>query len=395
MFAGLANEDGSSSSEEDDEQKPTAPPPKPPPKPVVQRGPALPEASSDEDEEEEEDEASKAARERAAGILGGIDPDDLEITIDTLHAIAKDLTIFRSRPFKALREAIGPLARELTGAGDADKRGGGRARHKSSRLGDLDPKERMKQMDRDALNHRVLRAERLARLDEMQKAEGNEDTLRLTDGSSNQALLQNNARAGGGDGGDDRNASLNAAQGESLVPFQKAPGAIPDGPAAASLGVNDEALLSAPAARLNFARSCYICKAPYRELHAFYAALCPPCAKLNWTKRAEGCNLHGRVALVTGGRMKIGFRIVLKLLRCGCEVIASTRFPIDATRRYHAETDSMQWAHRLHIVVRERELSPCGGLVWNRPSMCAWPCSDVVSHHALSPAIPGTRLARS
>ena len=33
-------------------------------------------------------------------------PDDLDITIETLRLIAKDMTIFRSRPFKALREAI-------------------------------------------------------------------------------------------------------------------------------------------------------------------------------------------------------------------------------------------------------------------------------------------------
>ena len=61
-------------------------------------------------------------------------------------------------------------------------------------------------------------------------------------------------------------------------------------------------------------------------------------------------SLYGRVALVTGGRVKIGFRIVLKLLRCGCEVIASTRFPIDAVRRYKAEEDSETWQHRLHVV---------------------------------------------
>ena len=51
----------------------------------------------------------------------------------------------------------------------------------------------------------------------------------------------------------------------------------------------------------------------YKQLHAFYAQLCMECAALNWTKRSESCNLHGRVALVTGGRVKIGFRIVLKV----------------------------------------------------------------------------------
>lgn len=61
-------------------------------------------------------------------------------------------------------------------------------------------------------------------------------------------------------------------------------------------------------------------------------------------------NLHGRVALVTGGRVKIGLRIALKLLRCGATVLVSTRFPIDAVRRFSAEADAPTWSHRLHIV---------------------------------------------
>ena len=61
-------------------------------------------------------------------------------------------------------------------------------------------------------------------------------------------------------------------------------------------------------------------------------------------------DLTGKVALVTGGRVKIGFRIVLKLLRCGCEVIASTRFPVAAVRRFQAEEDHLTWQHRLHVV---------------------------------------------
>ena len=248
----------------------------------------------------------------AAGqLLGGIDPVDLEITID-VEVVSADLTLFRSRPFKGLREAIGPLARALTGDGGGSGGGGGRRqRHSNTRLGGLDPTERLKQMDRDAMNHRVLRAERRARLEELQMKQDGDDAA---DAASAGRLLT---------GGDDPNASLNAAQGASLVPFQAGKitaGAIPDGPAMASASNPDELLAAAAAApaKLHLARSCYICKSPYRELHAFYAQLCKECASLNWRKRSETCNLHGRVALVTGGRVKIGFRIVLKLLRCGC-----------------------------------------------------------------------------
>ncbi len=64
-------------------------------------------------------------------------------------------------------------------------------------------------------------------------------------------------------------------------------------------------------------RHCYVCKRKYVELHHFYDQLCPPCAALNFAKRTELADLRGRVALLTGGRVKIGFQIGLKLLRCG------------------------------------------------------------------------------
>lgn len=343
MFAGLALE--GSADEDSDEGEETMPVPKPASKPTMPRGPALPEADDDDDDllDDADLASAAAAPPLGASMLGGIDPDDLAITIETLEAISKDMTLFRSRPLKGLREAIGPLAKALTG--DGSGAGGGRRQRHGSRLGGLDPKERLKQMDRDALNHRVLRAERLARLEELQERREGDDEDAVTAGR----LLM---------GGDDPNASLNAAQGASLVPFQAGKivaGAIPDGPALASAtrdgsGVETAALEAAGPARLHLARSCYICKRPYRDLHAFYAQLCTPCAELNWRKRSETCNLFGRVALVTGGRVKIGFRIVLKLLRCGCEVIASTRFPVDAVRRFAAEEDHESWQHRLHVI---------------------------------------------
>lgn len=80
--------------------------------------------------------------------------------------------------------------------------------------------------------------------------------------------------------------------------------------------------------KLAFDRSCYTCKARYRLLHHFYDQLCPSCADLNWRKRTQSARLEGRVALVTGGRVKIGFQVVLKLLRAGARVIVTSRFPV-------------------------------------------------------------------
>jgi NAD(P)-dependent dehydrogenase (short-subunit alcohol dehydrogenase family) len=74
------------------------------------------------------------------------------------------------------------------------------------------------------------------------------------------------------------------------------------------------------------------------------------CARFNYTKRQQTTDMWGRIALVTGARVKIGFRIALKLLRCGATVLITTRFPSDAADRFLAETDSSRWSSRLHVL---------------------------------------------
>src|SRR5262249_50214526 len=86
-------------------------------------------------------------------------------------------------------------------------------------------------------------------------------------------------------------------------------------------------------------RVCYVCKSEYVELHHFYDQLCPSCAAFNYQKRTELADLHGRVALLTGGRVKIGYQAGLKLLRAGAHLIVTTRFPQNAAVRYSAEPD--------------------------------------------------------
>ena len=94
---------------------------------------------------------------------------------------------------------------------------------------------------------------------------------------------------------------------------------------------------------------CYVCKQKYSTIHDFYDQLCPDCAALNFTKRTELADLRGRVALLTGGRVKIGYQTGLKLLRCGARLIVTTRFPRDAATRYSKEPDFDQWGDRLEI----------------------------------------------
>ena len=100
---------------------------------------------------------------------------------------------------------------------------------------------------------------------------------------------------------------------------------------------------------LNVARNCYICKRDYRRLHFFYDSMCPDCAEFNWKKRNQTADLTGRIALLTGGRVKIGFHAALKLLQAGADVIVTTRFPRDAAKRFLAEKDSEQWRDRLQL----------------------------------------------
>ena len=94
---------------------------------------------------------------------------------------------------------------------------------------------------------------------------------------------------------------------------------------------------------------CYVCKRKYTVIHHFYDQLCPECAELNFLKRTELANLRGRVALVTGGRVKIGYQAALKLLRSGARVIVTTRFPRDSAQRYAREPDFAGWSDRLEI----------------------------------------------
>ncbi len=94
---------------------------------------------------------------------------------------------------------------------------------------------------------------------------------------------------------------------------------------------------------------CYICKANYVDVHHYYDQLCPTCADLNFAKRSELADLSGMTALLTGGRVKIGYQAGIKLLRCGADLIMATRFPRDAAKRYAAEPDFAEWGHRLSI----------------------------------------------
>ncbi|HYF62870.1 MAG TPA: SDR family oxidoreductase [Herpetosiphonaceae bacterium] len=94
---------------------------------------------------------------------------------------------------------------------------------------------------------------------------------------------------------------------------------------------------------------CYSCKQHYKDPHFFYSQLCVPCAAFNYEKRFQRADLTGRCALITGGRIKIGYQLALRMLRDGARVIVTTRFQHDAARRFQAEHDFDHWHDRLKI----------------------------------------------
>jgi NAD(P)-dependent dehydrogenase (short-subunit alcohol dehydrogenase family) len=98
-------------------------------------------------------------------------------------------------------------------------------------------------------------------------------------------------------------------------------------------------------------QSCYICKAKFNKdnVHFFYTNLCTNCGNYNYSFREMKVDLNGRIAVVTGGRVKIGYWIVLKLLRYGCKVISTTRFPKDALIKYQQEADYESFKDNLVI----------------------------------------------
>jgi NAD(P)-dependent dehydrogenase (short-subunit alcohol dehydrogenase family) len=109
---------------------------------------------------------------------------------------------------------------------------------------------------------------------------------------------------------------------------------------------------------LREARKCYVCKAEFRKVHFFYDQLCPPCADLNHAKRTQTADLRGRVALVTGSRVKIGYQAAILLLRAGAHVVVTTRFPHDAALRYAREVDYEAFRERLEIFGLDLRLTP-------------------------------------
>ncbi|KAJ5776397.1 uncharacterized protein N7511_001408 [Penicillium nucicola] len=103
-------------------------------------------------------------------------------------------------------------------------------------------------------------------------------------------------------------------------------------------------------------KRCYICRYRFTptDSHDLYPSLCRQCGMFNISSSnlslPHKLNLTGKIALVTGGRINLGYATALRLLHCGAKVIVSSRYPADAATRYSTEADFSQWEKKLKVV---------------------------------------------
>jgi len=176
-------------------------------------------------------------------------------------------------------------------------------------------------------NKKEISKEQLKRTERARRME-RRDQMRQHDQKKSQETALRKARA----------MALEALEGPQLC--------VLDGPCITEENIHADLNL-----KLERLRNCYSfnCHKKFDQLHHFYDQFCPECADFNWIKRHITADLEGRIAVVTGGRVKIGFHTVLKLLEAKCRVIVTTRFPHDASERFGKHPDFNKWKHLLEV----------------------------------------------
>ena len=274
-------------------------------------------------------------------------------------ACSARVQVASSPGLKALRTSLRPFVEA-----ESAKRFGGKskddndARRQAAKQSNRE-QQQAKARDRKFIENTLLRAGRRAKLDALKEATDDERLLLLVpDGLGAQlppdapqharhALPAPGAEPAQHDGAQATHARDGAGAGPGGGAEAGADGMVMQRP-----GAGDKGQVSLPATPppLQNPRACYTCKVRFTQLHFFYDQLCPACAQLNYKKRLQTADLSGKIAVLTGARVKIGYRVALKLLRCGATLIASSRFPRDAAERFAQELDFSQWSDRLHVM---------------------------------------------
>ncbi|KAF4042595.1 Enoyl-(Acyl carrier protein) reductase [Phytophthora infestans] len=256
--------------------------------------------------------------------------EELKIAYKVLEVLAKRKELLEQRNMRDMRKKLAPVSEYMEGR----KFGGvGRKKYLEDKAIREEKRARHNQRkmhDRRHINSSTLRRERIAKLESLLK-QGKDEVNALP-------------------------MIADGVAGEDVCHSTKALTSGPE-PELQKLCTDDEqhaldekaaADKEEASALLGF-RSCYTCKSRFEKIHHFYDQLCPRCAELNFAKRFQTADLRGKVALITGARVKIGFQAAIKLLLAGAAVIATTRFPKDAAERFAKHPEYEAFKDRLQI----------------------------------------------
>lgn len=95
---------------------------------------------------------------------------------------------------------------------------------------------------------------------------------------------------------------------------------------------------------------CYACAKLVRAVHRIYPLCCSECGEQFRSMRTLRRNLGGKVALVVGGRTKLGHQVAMKLLEAGATVVITTRFVDSAQQLFAGYPHYSTFAQRLVIM---------------------------------------------
>lgn len=103
----------------------------------------------------------------------------------------------------------------------------------------------------------------------------------------------------------------------------------------------------------NIISICYNCKkfTNVDVCYSDYVHMCLECAQYYNEKKTKTADLKGTVAFITGIRKKIGLNIALKLLRCGANVIGTSRYYNATLYNYQIQPDYDDWKDKLQIYI--------------------------------------------
>jgi hypothetical protein len=274
-------------------------------------------------------------------------PEDFATTCKVIAFLGKNNELYESPTCRPLRRLMQPLFNAQKGKmfnGTTASDNAERQLRKRRRAQELN-KQRLE--DKEFLKRTILRASRIKKLEDLVQGQQQPGHVpMILDGVADDDVNIYNHKP----------TALSITSAESMSDQNPSEGDAEANVHRPDAGTADTSPVHPPSQNrsqgsefLNATRGCYICKRRFKVLHHFYDTLCESCAALNWSKRMQFCDMTGRVCLVTGGRVKIGFHCCLKLLRAGAVVIATSRFPAETSLRYAAQHDFDSWRERLHV----------------------------------------------